>query len=154
LARRDRAAGSPQRPGRQRGGGHLQAARHPAGAPRPALQHRKLAEGRVAAEEFVSAGAGECHRESCGADGLRHGVGVESVEGRLVEAVEGRLEVLDEGLLGEQDLVVLRPDGGRDAAGDGPLVELLLLEGQGEGVDWGLRGALGQVGHGRGVDAA
>jgi hypothetical protein len=50
--------------------------------------------------------------------------------------------------------VVLGPNGGGDPPRDGPLVELLFLEGQGEGVNWALGGALGQVGHDRRVHAA
>ena len=85
---------------------------------------------------------------------MRHVVGVQPVEGRLVQAVQRRLQVLDEVPLRQHHLVVLGPDGGGDPPRDGPLVELLLLEGQGEGVDGALGGALGQVGHDRRVHAA
>ena len=61
-----RPAGAAQRPGRQLRRGHLQVPRHPGGAPRPALQHRQVAVGGVAAEEFVAARARQRHGEPGG----------------------------------------------------------------------------------------
>ena len=54
--------------------------------------------------------------------------------------------------LRQHNLVVLGTDGGGDPPRDRPLVELLLLKGEGEGVDGALGCALGQVGHGRRID--
>ncbi len=56
--------------------------------------------------------------------------------------------------LRQHHLVVPGANGGGDAAGDGPLVQLALLEGQGEGVDRALSGALREVRYGRRVHAA
>ena len=85
-----------QRPSRQLGRRHQQGARHPGRPSRPALQHRQVAKGRIAAEQFVSARARQRHGEAGGADRLRHVVGVQSIEGRLVEAVQRSLQILDE----------------------------------------------------------
>ena len=111
------------------------------------MQHRQIAVGGVASEELVAARARQRHGEPGGANGARHVVGVQPVEGRLVQAVQRRLQVLDEVRLRQHHLVVLGPDGGGDPPRDRPLVELLLLEGQREGVDGALGRALGQVGH-------
>ena len=78
---------------------------------------------------------------------MRHVVGIQTVKGRLVQAVQRRFQVLDEVLLRQHNLMVLGTDGGGDLPRDRPLVELLLLKGEGESVDGALGCALGQVGH-------
>src|SRR6516162_1507994 len=50
--------------------------------------------------------------------------------------------------------MVLGANGGGDPSRDRPLVELVLLKGQGEGVDRALGGALSQVGDDRRINAA
>ena len=79
---------------------------------------------------------------------LRHVIGVQTIEGRLIQAVQRRLQILDEVRFRQHDLVVLGADGGGDPLRDGPLVEFLLLKGEGEGMDGALGRALRQVGHG------
>jgi len=110
------------------------------------MEGRQVPEAGVPAEELVAAGAHQGHRESGIADGTGHDEGVQPVECRLVDRIQRPIELLHEIRLGQEHLLMVRPDGLGHPACDPALVELLLLEGQGEGVHRSAAGAVGEVG--------
>src|SRR5690349_10090528 len=101
----------------------------------PAVERRKGAVRRVTSKELIAARTRQRHTKAGGADSMRHVIGIEAVETRLVLAIERRLQVLNEMCLRQHNLVVPGADGGGDPFGDRAFIELLLLEGQGESVD-------------------